>query len=274
MRTPPDFANVCKKGKPMEVNREFPPDLKGKVELTGQSLIDKMREAVAPPGKKGTWLRKLNNHQLAEVYHRLKLGQPAYKIAQIAQVEWGYHKKSAIKSLARAVRKFKEDMLGDLTLEKTSPFPSRAEEGKKLSKRAQNIVKMLDSMGRYRWAIECQTERVAILREREKNAIPFKATEDAIRTLSDMLDRYTHLEIKLGTLDSKPSEINLNIKGRFDGLLQHTVQPGTAVVEATDKWLSLCEKNALTLKLGEDGAYRLEAPEEEFDACSPKSPPD
>jgi hypothetical protein len=94
---------------------------------------------VSPPGKQGTWLRLLNDKQLAEIYHRLRLGQPAYRLASIAQKEWGIRRKASPKSLARAIRKFKEDTLGVLGVEKTAASDKRREAGKRLEERGAFI---------------------------------------------------------------------------------------------------------------------------------------
>jgi len=238
-------------------------------EVTGALIMKKLREAVAPTGKKGTWLRLLNDKQLAEVYHRLRLGQPAYRVSMIAQKEWGVKRKADVKSLARAVRKFKQDTLGLLHMEKTSVAEDRKELGKALTTRAAKLIQKVDGLGRLGWLIERQTERIAILLEREKTALPFKFTGDEIETLTSMIEKYMNLQIKLGVIDAKPPEVNLNVKHRFDGLMSGTIQGGTAVLEAADKWLQKCEENALTLKIGDDGKYQLsrDSAKEEDDAC-------
>jgi hypothetical protein len=248
---------------------DIPKDLQSSAELTSAVVIQKLRAVCCPPGKKGTWLRLLNDRQLAEVYHRLKLGQPSYRIARIAQEEWGIRKKAEVKSLARAVRKFKEEALGLIHVEKTAPSEDRKELGRKLEGKALTLTKKVDGLGRLGWLIERQTERVLLLMDREKNALPFKFTGDEIETLSDMIEKYVKLQVTLGIVDTPPPEINLNVKHRFDGLLQHTVQGGTAVIEAADRWLQKCEESALTLRRSEDGRYEL-VKGEFSDACEPK----
>lgn len=248
---------------------EMPRDIETATQVTGAHLLRSMRDAVAPAGKKGTWLRMLSDKQLAEVYHRLRLGQPAYKIAQIAQREWGVKRRANVKSLARAVRKFKEDTLGLLQVEKTAPSEGRKEMGRKMEAKALKIVEKVDGLGRLGWLIERQTERIELLLEREKNALPFQMTNKEIGTLTDMIEKYVQLQIKLGVIDAKPSEINLNIKHKFDALMSGTVQGGTAVLETADKWLQKCEENALTLRLT-DGRYEL-VKEEADDACETKA---
>jgi hypothetical protein len=86
-----------------------------------------------------------------------------------------------------------------------------------------------------------------------------------------MVNSYLEIQIKLGIIDAKPSEVHLTLQHRFDGLLHHTVQPGTALVDWTDRFLERAEKEALTLKKGEDGEYALLPPgSEEEDDASPE----
>jgi hypothetical protein len=248
-------------------------NLEDSIELTSRQLINAMRKVVAPPGKRGTWLRRLSDNQLAEVYHRLKRGQPAYRIAKIAQEDWGVNRKADIKSMSRAIRAFKYSMLGDIELEKTSNSEDRKEEGRKLERRGHAIVEKLDGLGRLRWLIEVQTERVISIIDREKKALPFKFTDRSIEVLKDMINNYLEIQIKLGIIDAKPPELHLTMKHRFDGLIQHTVQPGSALVDWTDKFLESAEKEALTLRLGSDGQYDLLLPavEGEDAACAEDS---
>jgi hypothetical protein len=166
--------------------------------------------------------------------------------------------KSNVKSLTRAVTNFKAKMLGELQLEITNEkSPKRQADGKTLMRKAKARAEKVDGMGRLGWLIERQTERIQLLLEREKAESHMKFTDKSMEVLLDMLDRYLTLQVKLGVLDAKPPELNLNVKHRFDGLMQHTVQGGSAVVEAADKLLELCEKEALTMQLNEDGEYKL-----------------
>lgn len=238
-------------------------------QLTGASVIKRLREAVKPPGKKALWLNSLTDKQLAEVYHRLKMGQAAHYIVRIVQNDWGHFRKSDTGSLSRAVRRFRKEVLGDLQQDGRP-----TEEGKKLSDRLENrgkkVADKLDGMGRLGWLIEVQTDRVVALYEKEKASLPFKFTGKEVKTLAEMLETYIRLQIDLGLLDSKPSEYNLTIKHRFDGLLQNSLrEDGVAMLDATNRFLELAEQKALTFKLSEDGSYELDKIVGDQDADTP-----
>lgn len=244
------------------------------VELTGESLLKKMREIVKPPGKKGVWLQEANDRQLAEVYHRLRLKQPAYRIAKLCKEEWHLgDKNSSPKSMSRVIRMFRDKMFSDVQLELMAAKNDnvRKEQARELSKKAKKIDRSFDALGRLGWVIQRQTERLEILLEREKNALPFKFTDRTIEVLTKQLETYIKLQMELGVLDSKPSEVNLNVKHRFDGLMSNTVSGGSGVVDAANRFLELAEKKALTLKLDKDGRYALDKPEEDDDVPDAES---
>jgi len=237
------------------------------VQLTGQSIINKLREAAAPPGKKGSWLKLLSDKQLAEVFHRLKLGQTSLYIAKMAQREWNVKPSSQPKSLARSVRSFRDKIVGELR--KTDA----KKEGQKevlqdMMKRGKRIVDKLDGLGRLRWLIEEQTDRIQVLREREKSSIPFEITEKAVRNAKELLEVYLKFQIELGLLDSKPSEHNIEIMHRFDGLMANTfTDDGARLINAGTKFLELAEKRSLTLERKPDGSFALEGGIDESDSA-------
>lgn len=235
--------------------------LRDKVELTGRSMMQSLREAVDPPGKRSGWMASLSDKQLAEVYHRLRLNQPMYRIAKVCMDEWGFETNAVIKSVIRAIRNFRDKVLPPIEQEKLNPSPSPEgpSEPKKRSvsivHRAEKIEKKLDAMGRMAWLIDRQTERIELLIEREAKSLPFKMTDNSMSLLLDMLEKYVQLQIKLGVLDSKPSEYNLYIKSKFEGILQHSLAPGTAMPEVALRWIKKCEESALLLTENTDGSF-------------------
>lgn len=237
-----------------------PESLKGKVEVTAEHTLQKLRTIVQPDGKKGTWLRHLNDKQLAEVYHRIKLGQTVYHIVQIAQREWKVLPKSDPKSLCRAVRDFKNKAVGLLQAHAQS-FP-QTEEKKKFveeeEKRAEAIVKKVDGLDELAWLIKIQKGRIEILITREKSSLPFKFTDKSIETLGKLLDTYIEYQLELGVLDRKPQEFDLTLRTQFDGLLKGALSDdGSRMLSAIERMLSMADKKALILKKGENGIFQL-----------------
>jgi len=235
-----------------------PQDVAGKVEVTAQQTINKLREAVQPKGKKGLWLRHLSDRRLSEVYHRLRMGQSSHHIAKMAKMEWGVMKDSDIKSLSRGVRQFRDKVVGDLKAEGYKT-PERKEVAESVRRRGKYLTEKLDGLSRLRWLIDTQTERVALLVEKEKTSLPFRFTGKEVKYLGELLEMYVRFQIDLGLLDAKPAEFNLTVKHRFDGLLQNSLRGGgVSMIEATNKFLEMAEEKALTFKLTDDGAYAME----------------
>lgn len=251
---------------------DTPRDIAGRVEVSSEQLLIKLREAVCPPGKKGTWLRHLSDKQLLESYHRLRMGQGVYAVVRVAQHEWGVMRTSSTKSMARGMRAFRDKTVGVLHVAPTidtragATRSERRDAAELLGMRGKRIIEKLDGLGRLCWLIEVQTDRVAILAEREQTTLPFKITGKEVLTLGKLLGDYMKLQMDLGLLETKPHEFNLNIKHKFAGLLQHSVkEDGEIMAQAAGKYIELAEQEALTFELDEDGAYKLK--EGASDAC-------
>lgn len=236
-----------------------PVALKGKVEVTAEETIARLREIVQPAGKKGTWLRKLNDHQLAEVYHRLKLEQTVYHVAQIAQREWRVNPKSETKSLCRALRDFRKKAVGLLNAHKTS-FPRTPEKDAfvdKEEKRGKEIVEEINGMEELAWLIQVQRGRLEVLITREKASIPFKFTDKTVAELRECIDTYLVHAQALGILKVVPKEIDLTLRKEFDGLLQGGMikDGGVKFVEAAKRFLDEAKKKALIMEQAPDGGW-------------------
>jgi hypothetical protein len=228
--------------------------------MDGAALLRKLRNIVDPPGAKGTWLKNLNDRQLIEVYNRLSLRQPSYKVAKIAQQEWGYQKTSNLKSLTRAVRAFRDAALGEIkAVAAGRATKQEAEVSKTLEKKAKRIGGKIDVLGSMSWVLSIQQERIEMLHSKEKASIPFKHTDGTIKTYIDGLKTYLEMSVQLGVQDEIPREFNMKVKHEFSNLLTTTVGAGGAkVVESLDRFLELAAQHSKKLVLNEEGTYVLE----------------
>ena len=248
----------------METNT--PPGIKDKIQVTARQEMQRLRSFVSPPGKKGLWLRKLNDRQLAEVYHRLKIGQPAYRVVKIAQFDWGVMRKSQPASLNRAMVLFKEKVVGEIKLEGDR---HNKEDKKKFlarsTKKGERSVKKLNSLGRLRWLINVQTERLVLLRSKEKSTnMPLMMTEKTVEVLGDLLEKLIKHEIALGLRDAKPSELSESVKKYFDAMLKKVDgdplaggSGGNVMISAANKMLEAVAQDAVLMTINEDGGYDI-----------------
>lgn len=232
--------------------------LKDKVQegLTNDALVRTLRQAVKPPGKKGTWLNLLNDLQLTEVYYRLQMGKPAYAIVKIAKEEWGVKRESDSKSMAREVRKFRDRALGEIASVGSSGTPQATEIVQSLAKKAKLVSEKVDALDMFGWLINLQAARIELLHAAEKRSLPFKHTDGAVRNLGDMLGQYVKMQIDLGLIQQQPQEYNLQVQYSFSKIQEGLNGKGPQAANALGRFLQWAEEEAVTLKLDpETGSY-------------------
>jgi hypothetical protein len=229
------------------------------VDTASPAFLKNLREIVQPPGKRGSWLRHLSDKRLLEIYYRLKRGQSANSIAKMAQVEWGMLQSSFTKSLARSVSIFSQKAVGSIDRVDGPDAAKNKEDKEDAKKKKKAINTKFDALNDLCWLIGVQKQRVELLFEKEKTSVPFKFTDKSIKELRELLSLAIDTGIKLGTLDVKPSELNVNIKTKFDGILEHAIVDvdnmtdfATAFIEESTKKLSK------TLVRTEDGRLLLQ----------------
>lgn len=235
-------------------------EIKEFVETVPKPLINRLRRIVEPQGKKGTWLRHLSDAQLAEIYFRLRMGQAAYALAKICQNQWGIMVQSQPQSLARSIRAFADKALGDSALAKINkgdPSENKAV-AKIIDKKAQDIIDKCDGLKVMAWTVLSQQERVLVMMKNE-NELGFvsKQTDNAIKVLSEITDRYLKMQIELGIRDSRPSPQELHIHAHVKQMLG--ALPDVEREKMADvalKFVEQIEKKAITLQMDKDGAYR------------------
>ena len=227
-------------------------------EVAGPDLIRRLRVIVQPPGKKGSWLRDLSDRRLTEIYFRLKRGEPVHKIAKIAQIDWGLMRKSNTKSICRALRDLRDKVIDDIT-KAAAAHQIKDNEKTNLSKMAEKIIKKIDGLGMQRWLIAVQQERIADLRQLEEESGEFyKMTGKEIARLSDMITQYFDTAFRLGVINEKPSETNLNVKIGFDRVMASLPDDGTRLLTMTSRFLELADKESITLVQKGDGTFTSE----------------
>uniref|UniRef100_A0A6M3M460 Uncharacterized protein n=1 Tax=viral metagenome TaxID=1070528 RepID=A0A6M3M460_9ZZZZ len=245
----------------METKREQHggvPKLADAVEVSGAAKLKELRDVVAPPGKKGLWLRHLSDRQLVEVYQRLMQRQSINHIVKICQVEWGIMRRSQPRSLSRGMVAFREKVVGDVRI----PGETKAEDKAlaKLAKRGRALAKV-DGVETMSWAVQVQVERIRMRLEKEVTVgMPLADTDKGLELLRNLCDTYLSFQIKLGLLEAKAPDFEVSVKHRFEQLVG-AAQQGSgglpAMIEATDRLLTGLEKEVVPLELGEDGKYKV-----------------
>jgi hypothetical protein len=244
----------------MSISDKAPPPAPLPPRIDGVEIIKRLREIVDPPGKKGTWIKQLNDRQLAEIYQRLQMGQTAYRVVQLCQ-SWGIQRHSDIKSLSRSMLSFKKRALGEIQALKTGHSKRKDETAvsKTLQKKADRVGGKINALGKLSWLIGIQEERVEMLFDREKATLPFKHTDFTVRTLLDLIKEYVEISFRLGITPEVPREFDLRVQHEFGEILTKQLGAGgSKVVDALGRFLDLAKAHSEKLVLNEDGTYVLE----------------
>ena len=225
-----------------------------------KTKIKQLREAAHPEGNKGLWLRLLSDRQLAEVYERLRLGQPLSKIVRIAQIDWGVRPNASVASLTKGLKTFRERVLGELEQMQTQERPTSQTKAETeiLTKKGKRVKEDLDALGHYRWMIDIQSERLEMIRENEKNmgGVPVAQFDKAAKQLRESLNNYMAILVKLGIIDSTPDTSTLEIKTSLDKMIDNmAAQGGGGMVHALGNFLKMADKEAIPLLRQDDGSF-------------------
>lgn len=232
----------------------------GFAEVVPNSLIRKVRGIVAPPGRRGTWIRYLNDKQIAEIVVRLQAGIAAHRIAVMAQREWGIKPASQAKSLSRAVRSLRDKIVPDL-----ERLPVRTPDEKKdrelVTDAAKKVQNVINEVAIASWAIKEQVTRVKLWRDKENMAkVPLKGTDTSFMNLMSMLETNIKLKTELGMIDPPTSEHNLDMKHKFDGLVTQVIgEDGKErFLDAIEVMMDKIDDESLMLSQDKEGQYYFE----------------
>lgn len=237
----------------------------------GASMIKRLREAASPPGKKGLWCQHLDDDQLFEVYTRLKKGQPVHQICRsIVRERWGLFRDMNPVAMGQGLKLFRERVFG--LLDQTKPHPGKPEKTKEFLRadviarrevlaKSKLIKKEFDSLAHLAWLIQEETERYIIGKAKEQTigqGIPLKQINAVADHLGQLVQSYIDIEIRLGLLDSVPSEYNVNLKLGFDKFLGEFSDGGRAMLKVTQHLLdSKSEDDVVTMLQTEDGEFEF-----------------
>ena len=237
---------------------KVPNDLKKLVEVTNPTLLKKLRTAVAPPGKKGSWLKFLNDAQLLEVFYRLQQGQPAHGLVLMAQKEWRIKPNSQTNSLARSLRKFRKDVVGEI-MDADLNTEAKKEEAKALTKRGRKVSEQIDALELQAQALTLWWERIQLIYTKEKKDNSFfKFADASLKGFTEACEKFVTQQMKLGLLESQPRRVQLDVSHNFQGLMAHTIREDKPkVLAAANRFMELAQENALTFEIGEDGNYHF-----------------
>lgn len=242
--------------------------IKMKAQTTSTGLMQRLRKAVAPPGKTASWLSNLPDDKLAEVYHRLMLGQTVSHVVRVIKEQWHLGKTVGDRTLYQCVTSFKKKCLPEMDQVKQQITQTTVEEPKlsprieavrrKLENKALTVARKLDSMREMADLILEQKEHYMLIRQLETELqMPQKGVERAGEVLGNLISSYIDKEIKLGLRDAEPSKFKIEVKHRLEQVLGKLDDGGVHMIEMTQAFLDMAEPECILLEALPDGTYKL-----------------
>lgn len=227
-----------------------------------RNVIENLRRFSSIPGKEKTWIGRLKDNELFELFIKIKNGESARAIARHAQTVWKVGQKSSIHSVSQGVLKFRERIShlllfpSSATDEANAPvFPSTCDEDGPLET-MENIAR----------EYEARIKRM-IAEEKETGVKYPHLNRDlqALGSLRKAILRQSEWEtIHEDPLKRKKYErMEQTVDRRFNRLMENLGEDGRdRMIRAANRFLELIEQKSVPLYQKEDGTYTLTNPEE------------
>lgn len=217
--------------------------------MTKQQL-KQMREAISQISIKGSWISKLKDNHLFDLYEMLHSGSTMWEIVDRAYSEWlpgvEHDKHKMLSELAKfRIKIIPDSALVRVQAERGDP------EADEIAKRLSTFKSRIDGLGRLSWLIDQQSLRLEALVEKEKKGLPLNITNEVVKTLGNLLTKYIQFQQDIGEVNRMPTQHIVGVKAHFEKL------DGSAVAKATMKMLESIEQQAVTIDLDKQG-YLLE----------------
>lgn len=225
-------------------------------EVINPEKLKTLKNAADPNGQKGSWMKFLSDRQLAEVYFRLCKGEAPHSIVKMCQREWKIFPKSQTSSLARTLRKFKSEVVGEIRQDVLDSGGS-SRDADKAESMATSVAKKIDALKEYAWLISKQKTRIELMITAEGGVkLPYEFTDKAMKNFKEMLDGYAALCFRLGVMDAVPTEMSVKLKHQFDQIMNVVVKDDKSkMIQACDKLSNLIEDSCILLKQTTEGTY-------------------
>lgn len=232
--------------------------------LLPQPFVQQLRNIVAPEkGKKGSWMKLLNDVQLGEIYTMLRSGKSARKVAAHIQEKWNLFEDVRVQNLVPAIINFRREALGDIW-----DLPDfHYEESKAdalavinaLRQKGGDAVKNIDALSMLADVILLERGRIEVRHANEQitGKVDSALSKD-VSQFASLLDIMAAMQHKLGLLDYKlqPSANNqLGFNAALEGLPEGTAR----LAQAAQSFMKAVQDlPTRTLVQRPDGSYAVE----------------
>jgi len=227
-----------------------------------KDIIEHLRRFSSVPGKEKTWIGRLNDNELFELFIKLRNGESARAIARHAQIVWKVGQKSSIHSISQGVLKFKE-RISHLLL-----FPSSATDEANASGYPPTCDENspLETMENIAREYEARIKRM--IAEEKESGIKYPVLNRDLQALAALRKAILKQKEWEAThedpLKRKRFErMEQTMNRRFSRLIENFGEDGQdRMIRAANRLLELAEQKAVSMYREEDGTYTVTDPEE------------
>jgi len=229
---------------------------------TKKHITNQLRRFVCIPNKQKTWLSRLTDDQLFEIFQRLKNGEKGQAIGRYIQQVLKVNVKSSLHSTAQGITKFAR-RIGHLL----PPSPMMREGGYNELSLPQpdgdDPLQTLEYISR-----ELEQRIKVILTEEQQTGLRFQHLNRDVQSLSALrksILKEREWQMAHGNPSTKKQfqKLEQQMDRRFNALMENLGEDGQSrLVRAANRFLELVEQKAVPMYRKEDGTYTLTNPEE------------
>ena len=220
-------------------------------------VLKELRKCCAVRGKQKTWISRLNDDQLWELFLRLRNEESGRGIAKHALNAWGLNPNSSVHSVGQGVTKFKK-RISHLLL---SPPPDLGFD----SLGAVDPHCSLDVLENIAKLHRARIEKMML--EENETAVRYPHLNRDIQALAS-LEKVLMQRKEWESANDDPVEVRKS-KGRkrkidaiFEGLMKDSKGGGASIVSAAELLMEMAEKKSVTLEIADNGSISLDRDKE------------
>jgi hypothetical protein len=220
-------------------------------------IIKQLRERSSVKNKERTWLSRLSDERLYEVFLKLRAGESSRSIARHAQQMWRVNPASSIHSLSQGVTKFRRRISQLINPPHVGNDPIGSNPYLEL-----NEETTLERMERMSQDIEARINRM--MKEEQETGIKFPHLNRDIQALASLrksIIKQRDWQLIHGDSVQAQNELNMekNIKRKFDGLLEYLGDDSQKrLICMMHNFLEMAEKIAIPGEINAEGKLILD----------------
>jgi hypothetical protein len=240
---------------------------KGPKLTMNKKIIEHLRRFSSITGKEKTWIGKLKDNELFELFVKIKNGESARAIARHAQKVWKVNPKSSTHSISQGISKFKQ-RVSHLLLSPPSASDEANASGSPPEFEEESTLETMENIARQ---YEVRIKRMIVEEKETGVRYPFINRDlQALANLRKAILKQREWESIHGDslIRKRRERMEENIDRRFNSLMESLGEDGRdRMIRAADRFLELAEQKALIAYRKEDGTYTFTNPEEKQKEC-------